>query len=130
MKFIRRIISVIMLACVMLTLTGCGHDIVDSWKLTGGNAVQAIASIDGSAQLVTAEAEAIFTFDDEGGLTVSMKRDGIETELKGSWKEDGDNVIITLKDSPVTCSYAVNGDELTLFFTLDGQNATFVFTRK
>ncbi len=130
MKIFRRITAVIMLACIMLTLTGCGHKIVDTWKLTGGNAVQAITSLSGSAQLVTSEAEALFTFDKEGNLTISMKRDDISTEINAGWAEDDDNIILTINGASVKCSYAINGDELTLFFTLDGQNANLVFARK
>ena len=72
MNAIRKITAFIMLFCICITLTGCGHDIVGEWKLTGGNAIQAVSSIDGAVQLVTAEAEAVFVFDKEGSLEITM----------------------------------------------------------
>ena len=118
-----------MMICIMITLTGCAPDIVGSWKLTGGNALQAIYSLDGSAQLVTNEAEAVLVFSDDGKLTLNMTRDGIETIVEGTWKTEGDNVTMTIDGQDVTCAYSVNSDVLNLFFTLDGQNTGFILNK-
>jgi len=130
MKNIRRIIAVMMMACIMIFLTGCTPDIVGSWLLTGGNAVQAIYTIDDSAQLVTSEAEAIFSFKEDGKLVISMTRDGINTELEGTWEADGEDVILTINGQNINCIYSVNDNTLNIFFTLEGQNANFVLNRK
>lgn len=129
MKNIRRILAIVMMASIMITLTGCTPDIVGSWKLTGGNALQAIYSLNGSAQLVTNEAEAIFVFEDNGKISLNMTRDDIETIVEGTWKTDGDKVTMTIDGQAVTCTYSINGDVLNLFFSLNGQNTGFILNK-
>ena len=113
----------------MLTLTGCTPDIVGNWKLSGGNALQSIYSIDGSAQLVTNEAEALFKFEENGKFLLCMTRDDMTSNVEGTWKTDGDNVTIVIDGQSFTCAYSVNGDVLNLFFTLDGQNTNFILNK-
>lgn len=130
MNRVRKILAVIMLCIITVSLTGCTPDIVGSWKLSGGNALQAIYSISGDAQLASGEAEAVFVFSEDGKFTLDMTRDGIERESAGTWVTDGDKVTITIDGQAVTCAYSVNDDVLNLFFTLNGENAGFILDRR
>lgn len=130
MNRVRKILAVIMLCIITVSLTGCTPDIVGSWKLSGGNALQAIYSISGDSQLASGEAEAVFVFSEDGKFTLDMTRDGIERESAGTWVTDGDKVTITIDGQAVTCAYSVNDDVLNLFFTLNGENAGFILDRR
>ena len=130
MKNIRKILVIAMMACIMISLTGCTPDIVGNWLLTGGNAVQSIQSIDGSAQLITNEAEAVFSFNEDGKFVIKMTRDGIINESIGSWETDGEDLTLTIDGQKISCVYSVNDNTLNIFFTLNGQNANFILNRK
>lgn len=129
MRYFRKLLFMIMLAAVCLVLTACGNKIEGAWKLTGGNAVSAIYSLEYGDTLETAGAEVIFRFKDDGVLSIAMIRDGIEKNETGTWEAGGDDLALIIDGQTIKCSYAINDDELTIFFTYEGQNASFVLKR-
>ena len=74
-------------------------------------------------------AEVIFEFRNDGVLSINMKRGDEETFATGTWEESGDALGIVIDGQSMKCRYSINDDELTMFFTYQGQNANFVYKR-
>lgn len=128
MKALRRILTIIMLTILCLSLSACDKSLEGSWKLTGGNAVSAIYSLqDGT--LEGSDAEVIFEFGKDGVLSINMKRGDEESAMTGTWEESGKSLAMIIDGQPLKCSYGINDNELTIFFTYQGQNANFVYIR-
>jgi len=127
MKIMRRVLSLLLFIFLTLTLTACGKKIEGEWKLTGGNAVTAIYSLDGTIE--GTDAEVIFRFEKDSVLSMEMTRSGISESLLCTWEADGDTLSLIIDGQPIKTTYAINGDEMTIFFTYQGQNASFVLKR-
>lgn len=129
MHMFRRISAAMLLVAMTVALTACSDGIEGSWKLTGGNAIGAIYSLDSGSDLALSDAEVIFRFKGDGALVIDMTRAGTTSSAGGTWEESGDRLALILDGNTVKCSYSVDDDVLTIFFTYQGQNANFVFSR-
>lgn len=129
MKIIRSMLISVLLLVLAATLTACGNSLKGSWKLTGGSAVDALYGYSG-ATLDGMGAEVIFDFKSDAVLVVRMSGGAAPGEAAGTWSTDGDTVTITLDGVPTACTWSVIGDKLSLFFTLNGQNANFEFVKQ
>ena len=128
MRALRRILTVIMCIIICLSLSACGKNLEGRWRLTGGSAVSAIYSLqDGT--LEGSDAQVVFDFAEGGKLSINMTRAGEDTAVSGAWEESGDMLAMIIDGQTLKCSYSINDDELTIFFTYQGQNANFVYKR-
>lgn len=129
MKKLRIILITALVLALALTLTACGNGIEGSWKLTGGSAVEALYGYSG-ATLQSMGAEVIFDFRDDDVLVIRMSGGASPTEITGAWTADGDTMTITLDGAVTVCAWSVIDENLSLFFTINGQNANFDFIKQ
>lgn len=129
MKILRSILLSALLLALAVTLTACGSSPEGSWRLTGGSAVDALYGYSG-ATLEGMGAEVIFDFKSDAVLTVRMSGGAVPEEFSGTWSAEVDTLTITLDGASTVCAWSVIDDKLSLFFTLNGQNANFDFVRQ
>lgn len=129
MKILRCMLMSLVLLALAVTLTACGDSLEGSWKLTGGTAADALYGYSG-ATLDEMGAEVVFDFRSDAVLVVRMSGGAAPAELSGTWAADGDTVTLTLDGASTACTWSVIDDRLSLFFTLNGQNASFDFVRQ
>lgn len=130
MRKIRRIFAGLLLAAVMLTLTGCGNDIEGTWMVTGGTALGAIWPGAEGATLESYGAQATFKFADDGVFSISASGETSSSEAVGTWTVEDGALNITLNGSSIACTYAIDGDSMTMTIPLNGHNVYFTLARK
>ncbi len=120
------ITMLLVLALSAMMLVGCGGGVAGTYKMTKAEVNGKEMELDALAAMMGQKFEVTITLQDDGKVEMAGNMLGQEQKETGTWKEDGDKIVIKDDKGGDEQTLTVDGDKL----YMDGGNGMKIILEK